>query len=147
MSQLTHWNPFKPLGKFDAPANFEQFFRDFGLRPAWQALDVMPDIRIDVSEDDKTYRIKADIPGVKKEDIDISIEGRQVAIAAESRRQVDRDDESRLYTERSEGRVYRSFTLPADFDSEHVEAKYDGGVLSLTLPKKPNGKNHRIMVA
>jgi HSP20 family protein len=147
MNQLTHWNPFKPLAKFETPAGFEDFFRNFGLRPAWRDLEVMPEIRIDVSEDDKAYRIKADIPGVKKEDIDVSIEGREIAISAESSKKTERKDESTLYTERSEGRFYRSFTLPLEVDSKSAEARYDGGVLSLTLPKKPNGKSHRITVS
>lgn len=146
MTQLTHWNPFKPLVKLDAPAGFEDFFRSFGLRPAWRELDVMPEIRIDVSEDDKAYKIKADIPGMKKEDIDISIEGRQIAISAETKHKVEKKDETSLYTERSEGRVCRSFTLPVEVDSKNAEARYDSGVLSLTLPKKPNGKSHRVAV-
>ena len=147
MSQLTHWNPFKSLAKTEMPANFEDFFRSFGIRPAWRELDVMPEIRIDVAEDDKAYKVKADIPGMKKEDINIAIDGRQVEISAEATHKSEKKDENFLYTERSEGQIYRSFMLPVEVDSKNAEAKYDGGVLSLTLPKKPNGKNHRITVS
>jgi HSP20 family protein len=146
MNQLTHWNPFKSLARIDTPATFDDFFRNFGMRPAWRGLDALPDIRIDVSEDDKFYKIKADIPGVKKEDIDISVDGRQVEIAAESKHNLENKTESFLYTERNEGRVFRSFTLPMEIDSQHVDAKYDGGVLNLILPKMTTGKNCRIKV-
>ena len=147
MSQLTHWNPFKSLAKTDINSNFEDFFRSFAMRPAWRELDLMPEIRIDVNEDDKSYKIKADIPGMKKEDIAISVDGRQVEIRAENKNQVEKKDGSCLYSERTEGSVYRSFTLPVEVDGTSAEAKYDGGVLSLTLPKKSNGNGHRITVS
>jgi HSP20 family protein len=147
MNPLTQWNPFKPMSKFDAPGNFEDLFRSFALRPGWAGMDLMPEIRIDVSEDDKAFRVEADLPGVKKDDINVSVEGRQVEISAESRQKIEKKHESYLYTERSEGRVYRSFTLPSEIDSKRVEARYDGGVLSLTLPKKENGRGNRIAVS
>jgi HSP20 family protein len=110
-------------------------------------MDVLPEIRIDVSEDEKAYRVEADLPGVKKDDINVSVEGRQVEFSAEARHKVEKKRESFLYTERSEGRVYRSFTLPSEIDSKAVEARYDGGVLSLILPKKDNGRSNRIAVS
>lgn len=146
MSQLTHWNPFKSLARVETPATFDDFFRGFGLRPAWRDLDAMPDIRIDVSEDNLAYKVKADIPGMKKENIEVSIEGRQVEIAAETKHETEKKTDTCLYTERNEGRVYRSFMLPTEIDRQKVEAKYDGGVLSLTLPKMAVGQNHRIAV-
>lgn len=147
MKQMSNWTPFRSLTGIDVPAGFDEFFRGFGMRPAWRELEVMPEIRIDVSEDDKSYKVKADIPGVKKEDIEISIEGRQVEISAETHNKVEKKTESCLYTERHDGRMYRSFILPAEVDSKHVEAKYDGGVLSMTLAKMPNGKGQRITVS
>lgn len=147
MNNLTHWNPFKSLANMDAPASFDEFFRGFGLRPAWRELEALPQIRIDVSEDDKAYKIKADIPGVKKEDIEITVEGRQVAISANVKQKTEKKGETELYSERSEGSVYRSFTLPIEVDSKGAEARFESGVLSLSLPKKANGKNHRIAVS
>ena len=146
MSQLSQWNPFRSLSRVDTPPSFDDFFRGFGMRPAWRDLEALPEIRIDVNEDDKAYKVKADIPGMKKEDIQVSVEGREVEISAESRREVEKQDESCLYSERSEGRVYRSFSLPGEVDTRNVEAKYEHGVLKLTLPKKPNGKSNRIAV-
>jgi HSP20 family protein len=146
MNQLTHWNPFKAMARAEPNGGIDQLFRDFGMRPLLGQLDV-PDIRIDVSESDKAYTIQADIPGAKKEDIDVTVDGRQVSITAKSSRSTEKKDETSLYTERSEGQVFRSFTLPAEVDSKGAEAKYADGVLSLTLPKRSNGSNQRIKVS
>lgn len=145
MSQITHWNPFKAT-RGESGGSLDQFFRDLGLRPLLGQFE-LPDIRIDVNESDKAYTVKADIPGVKKEDIDVSIDGRQVAISAKSSRRSEKQEENSLYSERSEGQVYRSFTLPVEVDSKDAQAKYDNGVLSLSLPKKGNGNNHRVKVS
>jgi HSP20 family protein len=146
MNQLTHWNPFKAMARAEPAGGFDPLFRDFGIRPMFAPFDA-PDMRIDVSENDKAYVIQADIPGAKKDDIDVAVEGRQVSITAKSSRSIDRKDDTRLYSERSEGQVFRSFTLPAEVDDKGAEAKYADGVLTLTLPKRANGNNQRIKVS
>jgi HSP20 family protein len=146
MNPLIHWNPFKAMTRAEAAGTFDPLFRDFGMRPLFTQLD-MPDIRIDVSETDKAYAIKADIPGAKKEDIDVAVDGRQVSITARSFRSTDKKDETSLYSERSEGQVFRSFTLPAEIDDKGAEATYTDGVLSLSLPKRAAGNNHRVKVS
>ena len=146
MNQLTHWNPFKAMARAEPVGGFDQLFRDFGIRPMFAPFDA-PDMRIDVSENDRAYTIQADIPGAKKDDIDVAVEGRQVSITAKSMRSIEKKDETRLYTERSEGQVFRSFTLPAEVEDKGAEAKYADGVLTLTLPKRANGNNQRIKVS
>lgn len=146
MNQLTHWNPFKAMARVEPGSGLDQLFRDFGMRPFAAQFDV-PDIRIDVSESDKAYTIKADIPGAKKDDIDVAVDGRQVSITSRSSSKTEKKDETSLYTERSEGQVYRSFTLPAEVDQKGAQAKYENGVLSLTLPKRANGNNHRVKIS
>ena len=146
MNQLTHWNPFKALTRSEPGGGFDQLFRDFGMRPFFGQFDV-PDIRIDVGENDKAFTIRADIPGAKKEDIDVAVDGRQVSITARSASRTEKKDETFLYTERSEGQVSRSFMLPAEIEDGQAEAKYEDGVLKLMLPKKANGNNHRIKVS
>jgi len=146
MNQLTHWNPFQAMARTDANAGFDQLLREFGMRPFFARYDV-PDIRIDVGETDQAYTIKADIPGAKKEDIDVAVEGRQVSITAKSSRSAEDTDDAMFYTERSEGQVYRSFTLPAEVEDKGAEAKYADGVLTLTLPKRAFGNNQRIKVS
>lgn len=138
MNQLTHWNPFKALARTESTTGFDELFRNFGM---------VPDIRLDVSESDKTYTVKADIPGVKKEDIDVAVDGRQVTISAVASRQTETKGETSLCTERSEGQVYRSFALPVEVDAAAAQARYENGVLDLTLPKKPNGNGKRIKIA
>ena len=138
MSNLTHWNPFKTLARFDPASSFDDLVRS--LRPAWRDLDFTPGIRIDVNEDDKSYSVKAEIPGVDKKDIDVAVDGNQVSISAEVKHETsNKGDEKEIHTERYYGKVYRSFSLPDDLDSSKAEARYDNGVLSLTLPKKTNG--------
>lgn len=146
MSQLTHWNPFKSLVRSAPLAEVDDLFRNFGIRPFLNKLEV-PDIRLDVSEDNMTYTVKADIPGVNKEDIDIAVDGRQVIISATSAHKSEKKGETSLYTERSEGQVYRSFTLPVEVDSTNAQAHYENGVLDLTLPKKASGSDHRVKVS
>lgn len=146
MNQLTHWNPFRAAGRGELTSGFDALLRDLGMRPLAGALE-SPDIRIDVSESDKAYTIKADIPGVRKEDIGVAVDGRQVSITASARSKSEKKDETSVYSERSEGRAFRSFTLPVEVDDKRAEAKYQDGVLSLVLPKKANGKNHRIKIS
>lgn len=146
MSTLTRWNPFKSLAGFDPATSFEDMFR--GLRPAWRDFDISPEVRIDVSEDDKSYTVKAEIPGVDKKDIEISIEGNEVAISAETKRETKKKEgEKEIYTDRYYGKVYRSFSLPNDLDSAKAEARYENGVLMLMLPKvSGNGSSRKIAV-
>jgi HSP20 family protein len=94
-------------------------------------------IKMDVKEDDNAYTVHADIPGVKKEDIHVSIEGNQVSISAETKMEKEeKKGEKVLRSERYVGKVARSFTLAHDVDEAKSQAKYSDGVLELTLPKK-----------
>lgn len=148
MTTLTHWNPFKAASRFDPATSFEDLFRGLVGRPQWRELEAAPDMRIDVSEDDKAYHIKAEIPGVDKNDIELSIDGNQVSISAEVKRESkSKKDEAEIYTERYYGKVYRSFTLPGEFDSAKADAHCDNGVLSLNLPKRANGSARKIAVS
>ena len=148
MTALTHWNPFKEVTRYDPMASFDDLFRGFGLRPSLRDIQVAPEIRIDVSEDDKAFHVKAEMPGVEKKDIEISVEGNQLAIGAEVKREMKKkEDEKEIYTERYCGKMYRSFTLPNDLDGSKADAQYDKGVLMLTLPKKANGSSRKIPVS
>ena len=94
-------------------------------------------IRLDVAEQDGTYMVRAEIPGVGKDDIQVSIEGNQVTIGAEVKREFEKKDGQRvLHSERYFGSVHRSFTLPVEIDEATSAAKYENGVLELTLAKK-----------
>jgi len=130
-----------------AETGFDELFRGF-FRPVRSNDKSAPAaIRIDVTESDKDYTVHAEIPGVKKDEIHVAIEGNQVTIAAEVKREVDaKDGERVLRTERYYGSVYRSFTLPAELDEAASTAKYDNGVLELTLAKKPQVAGRKLAV-
>jgi len=117
------------------------------LRGLFKPVDVASDnavaIKVDVSERDSGYVVHAEIPGVNRDDIQVTIEGSQVTIAAEVKKAAAApngqaaDGERVLRTERHYGAVYRSFTLPVELDETASEAKYENGVLELKLAKKP----------
>ncbi len=147
MTNLTRWNPLKRTARFDPMVGFDDLLRS-GMRPLWREFEGTPDINLDVSENDKAYTVKADLPGVDKNDIDVSVEGAQVSISAEIKRETrNKDNDRELFTERYYGSTFRSFTLPSEVASDKVEARYENGVLSLTLPKKANGAGRRITVS
>ncbi|MEQ1772769.1 MAG: Hsp20/alpha crystallin family protein [Burkholderiales bacterium] len=127
---------------------FDQLFRGFVVRPVnLDAQDTTAKFRVDIAESDKAYTVHADLPGVKKDDIQISIDGDQVSISAEtkSEKQV-KDGERVLRTERYAGKFYRAFTLGSAIDEAAANAKYADGVLELTLPKKAAAAAKRITI-
>jgi HSP20 family protein len=126
---------------------FDDLFRGFFMRPV--RFDGQQDIqiRLDVSEDDKAYSVHAEIPGVKKEDIHVNIDGSQVAISAEVKNEKEiKDGEKLLRSERYFGKVSRTFVLDQDVDEETAQAKYTDGVLELRLPKRSSAKAKSIAI-
>ena len=104
-------------------------------------------IRIDVSENDQAFTVRAEIPGVNKQDIHVSVEGSIVTLSAEIRQHdAEREGEKLLRSERYYGSVARSFQLPVDVEAAQAKARYDNGVLTLTLPKKQGNKTQRLMI-
>jgi HSP20 family protein len=139
MSNLIRYNPVD-----DA---FDDLFRGFLMRPV--RVEGQPDmqIKMDVKENDKAYTVHAEIPGVKKDDIHVTVEGNQVAISAEVKNVKEvKEGEKVLRSERYYGKVSRAFTLSQDVDNNAVQAKYSDGVLELTLPKKAVTASKRIPV-
>ena len=135
MANITRFDPFGDLARFDPFRGFEDVFRL--PRGAVRGLPEEPQIKMDVSEDDGSYRVKAEIPGVDKNDIKVSIDGNQVSISAEVKREKEeKKGETVIRSERYYGNQYRSFTLQSDIDEGKADAKYENGVLVLTLPKK-----------
>jgi HSP20 family protein len=103
--------------------------------------------RIDVTEAEGAYRITAELPGVKKSDIDVQIDGSKVSISAELKQHDSQTkDDSVLRSERYSGLVSRSLELPHEIDKESSVARYEDGVLSLLLPKAENKENKQKLV-
>jgi HSP20 family protein len=126
----------------------ESGFRNL-LRP-WrlEAVDTAPQIRIDVTESDSGYVVKADIPGVRKEDIDVRIDGNQVTISAEVKHEKEEKAGKRvLRSERQFGFASRTFTLGETVDDAKADAKFENGVLRLSLPKRATTTQKRLAIA
>jgi len=121
---------------------FDDFFRDvapgFYIKPLHgDALPTPAQIKVDVKESGDAYTVQAEIPGVPKEDIQVAVEGNVVSLRAEIKQQDSTSaDEKTLRSERYYGAVSRSFQLASDIDQTQAKARYDNGVLTLTLPKK-----------
>ena len=129
---------------------FDDLLRGFFVRPVsfeGQAQTQVGHFRVDVSEDENAYIIRAEIPGVKKDDINISIESDQVAISAEVKNEKEaKDGERTLRSERYYGKVYRAFQLGQPVDENSASARYADGILELTLPKKAATSAKRITI-
>ncbi len=136
MFNITRYDPFS-VARTDPFADIDDLLKGFFVRPvAFEGQQAMQ-IKMDVKENDGTYTVHADIPGVKKEDIHVTIEGNQVSISAEKKvEKEEKEGDKVLRSERYHGTVARSFTLSQDVDETKAEAKYNDGVLELTLPKK-----------
>ncbi len=126
----------------------DNLFRGFLVRPvSYDNSPTVAQFRVDVSENDGAYTLRAEIPGVRKEDIGVTIDGDTVAISAEVKNEKDvKDGERVLRSERYYGKVYRAFTLGQAVDEAGVNAKYANGVLELTLPKKAAVRAKRITI-
>lgn len=131
---------------------FDEFFRDFPVNLTVQPLhgDPLPSpekIRIDVKENGANVIVNAEVPGVDKRDIHISIDNGIVTISAEVKQyDADTEDEKILHSERYFGAVERSFSLPCAVDEAKAKAVYENGVVILTLPKQSPGTSKRITV-
>lgn len=127
---------------------FDDLFRGFFVRPVDLGNQPeAPAVKIDVKETENAYLVHAEIPGVKKEDIHVNVEGPVVSIAAERREEKDvKEGERVLRSERYFGKVSRSFQLAQEIDEAQVSAKYTEGVLELSLPKKAATQARRITI-
>lgn len=144
MSNLARFNPFSELRD---PFS-DDFFKGFAMRPMYRLMEGEPQMRLDLTEDEKNFFVKAEIPGVKKEDIKVSVDGNQVSLSAEIKKEREEKQGARVIrSERYYGSVSRSFTLDADVDQSSAMAKYEDGVLQLTLPKKHNGESHILKIS
>lgn len=118
--------------------NFNDFLNGFFVHPlSFENPGSSADFKVDIKENKNAYTLRADIPGVKKEDIKITIEGNQVLITAETKQDKEvKDGEYLLRSERYYGKIARSFQLASEIDEAAAEAKLNDGVLELVLPKK-----------
>ena len=125
----------------------DNLFQGFFMRPVRMEAPSGLQMKLDVSEDDGAYTVHAEIPGVKKEDIHVDIEGNQVAISAEVKNEKEvKEGEKVLRSERYYGKVSRAFTLDQDVDEAESQARYNNGILELVLKKKVASSAKRLTI-
>ena len=126
----------------------DELMRGFFVRPMnYEPAAAPAQLRVDVTENDGGYVVRAEIPGVRKEDINVAIEGNQVEISAEVKNEKEvKDGEKVLRSERYYGKVYRAFALGHDIDEGATQARYADGVLELQLAKKASASARRITI-
>jgi HSP20 family protein len=134
---------YDPLGSL-----VDDFFKGFFVRPVLSdGRDVAPRLKVDVSEQNGAFKVLAEIPGVKKDDIQVTVDGDEVVISAEVKQEKERKEGERVvHSERYFGKVSRAFRLGYEFDESKVQAKYADGVLELTLPKKQTAQARQITI-
>lgn len=148
MANITRFDPFREITRFEPFRDMNDWMRGFMMQPMAREMNMEPQIRMEVSEADGAYKVKAEIPGVKKEDIHVSIEGNRVSISAEVRREKEEKEGERLIcSERSYGKTSRSFSLDHEVDQASAQAKYNDGVLEITLPMKSGGSSKELSIS
>jgi HSP20 family protein len=148
MTNLTRFDPLGELTRFDPFRSFDELFY-MPRMPTYRPVAVPTElaIKMDLTEDGKAFYVKAEIPGVRKEDIHVGIEGNEVSISAELKKETEeKKGETVLRSERYYGRCARNFTLTHAVDEAKAEAKYVNGVLTLLLPKKGGPAVREVMV-
>ena len=142
------------ITRFDPRSDYfgdlvDDLFKGFFVRPVSYngQGEALPRMKVDVAEKNGAYVVSAELAGVKKEDIKVTIDGAEVTLSAEVKREKEvTQDERVLHTERSFGKVSRSFTLPQEVDEAKAEAKFRDGVLELTLPKKAAAARKQVTI-
>ena len=123
----------------------DDLFNGFFVRPV--AYQQVRGVKVDVAEKNGAYTVTAELPGVRKEDIQVTIDGAEVTLSAEVKREKEvAKDERVLHIERAFGKLTRSFALPQEVDEAKAEAKFRDGVLELTLPKKAAAARKQVTI-
>lgn len=147
MSSLIRWEPFRDL--VTLRDRMDRLFGDMSGRgwPAEEGLTTgIWNPPVDVYETADSIVMKADLPDVTKDDVDISVEGNVLSIRGERKRENEVKEKDFYRMERSYGAFTRSFTLPGTVDPDKIEAGFTGGVLTVTLPKREESKPKQIKV-
>ncbi|OFW44145.1 MAG: molecular chaperone [Acidobacteria bacterium RIFCSPLOWO2_12_FULL_60_22] len=147
MSSLIRWEPFRDV--VSLRERMDRLFDEMGGRgwPAEEGLTTgVWNPLVDVYETKDALVLKADLPEVTKDDVDISVQGNTLTIHGERKREKEVKEKDFYRMERSYGAFSRSFTLPGAVDPDKIEAAFSGGVLTLTLPKREESKPKQIKV-
>ena len=139
MNRISLYEPFNEV--------FPELLRGFVSQHKQKDVEGLT-IRVDLNESEKEFVVTAEVPGAKKEDIKIDIDGNRVSISTEVKRESEKKDGDRLLrTERYYGTASRSFALATEVDEANAKAEYQDGILKLTLPKKPGNGSKRLAIS
>ena len=142
------YEPFADMLRGDPFFDVTRLFDVPRMRRTFAGMPAAPDIKMNVVENPDNYFVKAEIPGVAKEDIHVLVEGNTVSIDAKVERKEElKEGETMLCTELYEGAVARTFTLLSDIDDTKAEARYENGMLELRLPKKAGARSKALPVS
>ena len=142
---MERWDPVREIVSLREA--MDRLIQDSFVRPAGSLLQgSRGGVPLDVKEKDNGYEVHASLPGIKPEDVQITVQGNTVTIRGETGADQERKDENWIVRERRSGAYYRSFTLPSDVDASKASARYDNGVLVLELPKAEAAQPRRIQV-
>lgn len=142
---MERWDPFRDIVSLREA--MDRLIQESFVRPAGSLLQSSRGgFPLDVMEKDNSYEVRASLPGIKPEDVQITVQGNTVTIRGETGAEQERKDENWIVRERRSGAYFRSFTLPSEVDSSKAAARYENGVLVLELPKAEAAQPRRIQV-
>jgi HSP20 family protein len=152
MANLTRWDPFSDLGTLQDRVN-QLFNQNFGAMPWTGRGDSRQQLMsanfippVDILEDDQNIVVQAELPGVTENDVEIRLENNVLTISGERRLEHEDRKQNVHRIERGYGRFTRSFTLPAVVDPEKVQANFDNGLLTITVPRREEAKPRQIKI-
>ena len=141
---LMKWEPMRDIEDL-----FDRYSRSFGM-PLMRAGDLLSNgewaPRVDICENDDEFQIHAELPGVEKQNVKVSVENGVLTLAGERHQDKEEKGWSHHRIERSYGAFMRSFTLPANVDAEHLKAHFHDGLLEVDLPKTAEARSHAVTV-
>jgi HSP20 family protein len=145
---MMHFDPLSDIARFDPMRSMDDFLKDMGFKDALKDFGRPSPIRLDVTESEQAYLIKAELPGFKVDDISVDIDGNRVSISAESRQEHEETNGQKVVRrERHTGQYFRSFSLAQDIDADKAVARYRDGVLDMELPKLLGGSAKRLQIS
>lgn len=145
MSDIIRWRPFREMNSLQRA--MDRMFADAMIGPEWDwrtSLD--QDLALDIVENDDNFLVKASIPGIDPDDLDISLSGRTLSIRGEVKEETESDKGKYYLRERRYGSFSRTVTLPTEINADEIEASYQSGILNLKLPKSEAEKPKHIEV-
>jgi HSP20 family protein len=143
--QMTAWDPFRMMREMLRWDPFREMAPMAPMPGAFAERDWVP--AFEVRENKDGYVFKADLPGIKQEDIEVSLTGNRLTIAGKREHEKETKDDTFYTYERSYGSFSRAFTLPDGIDTEHLKSELKDGVLTIAVPKKPEAQAKKIPIA